>query len=55
MANDPSADIKKTEALFKGLEESIKNTKAGIAVKAKLSEINTPTVDATAAPVGDAK
>ena len=55
MANDPSADIKKTESIFNSLEESLKNSKAGKAVKTKLSEINTPAVGASAAPVGDAK
>jgi hypothetical protein len=54
MVNDPSADIKKTETIFNGLEESLKSTKAGIAVKTKLTEMNTPAVRATAAPVGDA-
>src|SRR3970040_2874068 len=54
MANDPTADIKKTETIFNSLEESLKKTKAGIAVKAKLTEINSPAVGATA-PVGDAK
>ena len=53
MANDPTADIKKTETIFNSLEESLKKTKAGIAVKAKLTETNSPAVGATA-PVGDA-
>jgi hypothetical protein len=38
---------------FNGLEESFKS-KAGIRKK-KLTEINSPAVGATAAPVGDAK
>jgi hypothetical protein len=54
MANDPSADIKKTETIFNSLEESLKKTKAGIAVKARLTEINSPAVGANAAPVGGA-
>lgn len=55
MVNDPSADIKKTETIFNSLEEPLKKTKAGIAVKAKLTEVNSPAVGATAAPMGDAK
>jgi hypothetical protein len=55
MVNDPSADVKKTETIFNSLEESLKNTKAGKSVKTKLTEINSPAVGATSAPVGDAK
>jgi hypothetical protein len=55
MANDPSADIKKTETIFNSLDESLKNTKAGKSVKTRLTEINSPAVGASAAPVGDAK
>lgn len=55
MVNDPSADVKKTETIYNSLEESLKNTKAGKTVKAKLTEINSPAVGANAAPVGDAK
>jgi len=55
MVNDPSADIKKTETIFNSLEESLKNTKAGKSVKTKLTEVNSPAVGATAAPMGDAK
>ncbi|MFT5250932.1 MAG: hypothetical protein ACI93P_002675 [bacterium] len=55
MVNDPTSDTKKTETIFNSLEESLKKTKAGVAVKAKITEINSPTIGANAAPVGDAK
>jgi hypothetical protein len=55
MLNDPSADIKKTEALYNSLDEELKNTKPGKAVKTKLTEMKTPSVGATAPSVGDAK
>jgi hypothetical protein len=51
MVNDPSADVKKDRNNFNGLDESLKNTKAGKSVKTKLTEINSA-VGATAAPVG---
>jgi hypothetical protein len=55
MVNDPTSDTKKTETIFNSLEESLKKTKAGVAVKAKITEINSPTIGVNAAPVGDAK
>lgn len=55
MLNDPSVDIKKTEAIYNSLDESLKNTKPGKAIKTKLTEMKTPTVGATAPAVGDAK
>lgn len=55
MLNDPTADAKKSEALYNSLEESLKNTKPGKAIKAKLTEIKTPAVGATPPPVGEAK
>lgn len=48
MSNDPSADSKKAEAMYNGLDESIKNTKPGKAVKAKLTEMKSPSVGAAA-------
>ncbi|TRX42835.1 DUF4369 domain-containing protein [Flavobacterium restrictum] len=54
MLNDPSTDIKKSEALFNGLDESLKNTKPGKAIKAKLTEMKSPAVGATA-PAAPAK
>lgn len=50
MLNDPSTDVKKAEALYNGLEESLKNTKPGKAIKVKLTEIKTPSVGAPTAP-----
>lgn len=58
MLNDPSADSKKTEKLYNSLDESLKNTKPGKAIKAKLAGAGAPTVSATPppqAPVVDAK
>lgn len=60
MLNDPSADAKKTEKLYNSLDESLKNTKPGKAIKAKLTEKKTPSVGATPpppapAPSADAK
>jgi hypothetical protein len=58
MLNDPSTDLKKSEKLYEGLEESLKSTKPGKAVKAKLTEMKTPSVGATpaaAAPAVEAK
>lgn len=48
MLNDPSTDIKKAEKLYESLEESLKNTKPGKAIKARLTEMKAPTVGATA-------
>ncbi|WP_291105148.1 MULTISPECIES: DUF4369 domain-containing protein [unclassified Flavobacterium] len=53
MLNDPSADIKKSEKLYASLDESLKNTKPGKAIKSKLDQAKTPTVGATP-PVGAA-
>jgi hypothetical protein len=50
MLNDPSTDVKKAEALYNGLEESLKNTKPGKAIKVKLTEIKTPSVGVTPPP-----
>ncbi len=58
MLNDPSADAAKTEKLYNSLEESVKNTKPGKAIKTKLTEMKTPTAGATApspAPSADPK
>ncbi len=50
MLNDPSVDVKKTEGLYNSLDESLKNTKPGKAIKAKLTEIKTPSVGVTPPP-----
>jgi hypothetical protein len=52
---DPSTDLKKMETIYDGLDETIKNTKPGKAVKAKLAEIKAPTVGASAPTTGDDK
>ncbi|WP_413998007.1 DUF4369 domain-containing protein [Flavobacterium sp. W1B] len=55
MLNDPSADVKKTESIFNSLDESLKNTKPGKAIKTRLTEMKSPSVGASAPTVGDAK
>ena len=59
MLNDPTTDSKKAETLYNGLEESLKNTKPGKAIKAKLAGMKAPSVGATppppTAPVAKAK
>jgi len=60
MLNDPSADAKKSEKIYNGLDESLKNTKPGKAVKTKLAEMKSPSVGATPpmptpAPASEAK
>ena len=52
---DPSADIKKTEALYNALDESVKNTTPGKEIKTRLGQAKMPAVGASAPPVGDAK
>ncbi|MFV8343551.1 DUF4369 domain-containing protein [Flavobacterium sp. XS2P39] len=49
MLNDPSTDLAKSEKLYNGLEESLKNTKPGKAIKTKLAEMKSPSVGATSA------
>ena len=55
MANDPSADFKKTEALYNSLDESLKNTKPGKSIKEKIGQMKMPGVGATAPAVGSPK
>jgi hypothetical protein len=56
MLNDPTADVSKSEKLYNSLEESLKNTKPGKAIKAKLTEMKSPAVGATPpAPAVEAK
>ncbi len=55
MLGDPSTDIKKAEALYNSLDESLKNTTPGKEIKTKLGQAKMPAVGATAPPVGDAK
>jgi hypothetical protein len=56
MLNDPTADLAKSEKLYNGLDESLKKTKPGIAIKTKLAEMKAPAaVGAAPAPAGEAK
>ncbi|MEO7976798.1 DUF4369 domain-containing protein [Flavobacterium sp.] len=55
MANDPSADFKKTEALYNSLDESLKNTKPGKSIKEKIGQMKMPAVGATAPAIGSPK
>ena len=50
MLNDPTADVKKIEKMYDALEESLKNTKPGKAIKARLTELKAPSVGATPTP-----
>ncbi|MFH6971347.1 DUF4369 domain-containing protein [Flavobacterium petrolei] len=54
MLNDPTADIAKSEKLYNGLDESLKKTKPGVAIKTKLAEMKAPSA-VGAAPAGEAK
>ena len=46
MINSPEADIQKMEKMFKGLDESLQNTKPGKAIKTRLDQAKTPSVGA---------
>ncbi len=50
MTNDPSVDIKNVEKQFAALDSSLKTTKPGKAVEAKIKEAKTPSVGAGAMP-----
>ncbi|MCC9070746.1 DUF4369 domain-containing protein [Flavobacterium sp. F-65] len=54
MLNDPSTDLKKAEAIYTSLDESVKNTKPGKEIKEKIGQMKMPAVGATAPPVGSA-
>jgi len=54
MSNDPAVDTKKVETMFNNLEESLKNSKHGKAVKTKLAALKLPTVGSGAAPAAPA-
>ena len=53
MLNDPTADVSKSEKLYNGLDESLKNTKPGKAIKTKLAEIKAPAAVGATAPATD--
>ncbi|OAB29691.1 protein of unknown function [Flavobacterium fryxellicola] len=55
MLNDPTADVAKSEKLYNGLEESLKKTKPGLAIKTKLAEIKAPAAVGATAPTTDGK
>lgn len=42
MMNDPAVDMKKIESLYKGLDESLKATKPGKAIKTRLEQAKMP-------------
>jgi len=55
MMNDPAVDIKKVETLYASLDESLKTTKPGKAIDAKIKESKlTPKVGPAPAPAGPA-
>jgi hypothetical protein len=55
MLNDPTADLAKSEKLYNGLDESLKNTKPGKAIKTKLAEMKAPATVGATAPTTDGK
>nr|WP_315155781.1 DUF4369 domain-containing protein [uncultured Flavobacterium sp.] len=50
MSNDPAVDSKKIETMFNSLDESLKNSKHGKAVKTKIAALKLPSVGSTATP-----
>lgn len=52
---DPTTDVKKMESIYNGLDETLKNTKPGKAIKAKLNETKSPSAGAPVPATGDAK
>jgi hypothetical protein len=56
MSNDPTVDSKKIETMYNSLDESLKNSKPGKAIKTKLNELKLPSVSsASGAPAPAAK
>lgn len=55
LLNDPTADMKKLEGLYNGLDESIKNTAPGKEIKTRFGQAKMPSVGATAPAVGSGK
>jgi len=55
MLNDPSADAKKAESMYNALDESLKSTRPGKAIKTKLGQNKMPTVGATAPTANSGK
>lgn len=54
MSNDPTVDSKKIETMYNALDESLKNSKHGKAVKTKIASLKTPSVGASAVPAAPA-
>lgn len=54
MQNSPDLDAAKVEKLYASLDESLKSTKPGKAIKAKLDQAKNPTASAATAPAGAA-
>ena len=52
MLNDPSADIAKIDKLYNSLDESVRKTKPGVAVKTSIGQMKMPSVGAAAPAVG---
>jgi hypothetical protein len=52
---DPTTDVKKMETIYNGLDETLKNSKPGKAIKAKLTETKSPSAGASVPATGDAK
>ncbi|MFT5251409.1 MAG: hypothetical protein ACI87N_000387 [Flavobacteriales bacterium] len=52
---DPATDVKKMETIYNGLDETLKNTKPGKAIKAKLTGTKSPSAGAPVPATGDAK
>lgn len=50
MSNDPSVDSKKIETMFNNLDEALKNSKHGKAVKTKIGALKLPSVGSAAVP-----
>jgi hypothetical protein len=50
LINDPSTDFKKSETIFKGLDDVLKNTKAGKDIQKIIDEKNKPAAKTEAAP-----
>jgi len=48
MTNDPSVDSKKIETMYNGLDESLKNSKPGKAIKLRIAQLKIPSVGASA-------
>lgn len=54
LISDPSMDPKKAETMYNSLDESLKNTKPGKAIKTRLAEIKNPSAGAPVPSVGEA-